>query len=78
MSKNSESDLGMPYVLIFSPGKDQFAILYFVDDPESSGDSLVCRITPGPNIHTHTPGYVTLRGHILEICKLFLGTSRID
>lgn len=54
MSKNSESDLGMPYVLIFFPGKDQFAILYFVDDRERSGDSLVCRITPGPNKHTHT------------------------
>lgn len=68
MSKKSESDFGRYYVFIFSPRKDQFVILYFVDDPESSGDSLVSRVTSHPQ---HTQSSVMLRGNILEIFKLF-------
>lgn len=54
MSKNSESDFGMNYVLIFSLSKYQFAILYFADVPESFRDSLVSPVSLCPNIHIHT------------------------
>lgn len=44
MSKKSEFDFGRYYVFIFFLRKDQFVILYFVDDFESFGDSLVFRV----------------------------------
>ena len=63
MSKNSTSDFGMYYMLPSHPKKDQFVILYFVDDPKSSGHSSVSRVSLHPPTYTYSN--MMLRGHIL-------------